>query len=162
MGEYTCLRFEVWALAVTEPKTFSSAGPKIVEAYYLFKNSSVDKETASPNNHQKGKSHLTLCSGSAVTARHFARSHLTGFLMSLLSWICSLCKALLQDSSLHVSWFLLFDFSFTLITTLPKLKKAKHFKYSSVYMTVSNSLAIPTRTYCIAQGSLLNVMWQPG
>ena len=46
--------------------------------------------------------------------------------------------------------------------SITKTKKTKHFKYSSVYMTVSNSLAIPTRTYCIAQGSLLNVMWQPG
>ena len=29
-------------------------------------------------------------------------------------------------------------------------------------MTISNALAVPIRTCCIAQGTLLCVMWQPG
>ena len=29
-------------------------------------------------------------------------------------------------------------------------------------MTISNAVAVPIRTYCIAQGTLLHVIWQPG
>ena len=29
-------------------------------------------------------------------------------------------------------------------------------------MTISNALAVPIRTYCIAQETLLHVIWQPG
>ena len=29
-------------------------------------------------------------------------------------------------------------------------------------MQIQTTMTYPTRTYCIAQGTLLNVMWQPG
>ena len=124
-------------------------------------NLTMDKETASPNNHHKGKFHWIVGLESAVTERHFWLFSPCWLLKPLLPWSHSLCKAhswRFQLSFIQVSPSWIFIHSHYYI---PRNKKLKIFKCSSVYMTISNALAVPIRTYCIAQGILLHVMWQP-